>query len=213
MTQTGYRHRIIVQDRSGSMTDILEGAQSGLGEFFTSEATVPGKVTFSLWDFNTKIRCVHSFAGAADVSGYRILPRGGTAMYDAIGTAVRVEGEKLAELPDDERPEDVTVIIASDGLENRSQEYSGAMVKQLLDQQQGAYQWRVIYMGCNQDALKEGAEIGVSRGLSVNSAASCSGQSNMWKMSADYLRRAPVAMAAGGLVEFTDEERALGESE
>ena len=196
------------------MTDILEGAQSGLEEFIASEATIPGTVTFSLWDFDTAIRCVHSFEAPCEVRGYQIVPRGATAMYDAIGMAVTTEGGKLADMAEDDRPEDVTVILASDGLENSSQEYSGDAVKKMLDHQQEVYGWRVIYMGCNQDALKEGAKIGVHGGLSVNSVASNAGQSNAWKMSASYLRRAPVTSAVTGQsVNFTDDERALGESE
>jgi hypothetical protein len=214
MTQQGYRHRIIVQDRSGSMDEILEGAQSGLGEFLAGEASAPGKVTISLWDFDTEIRCVHAFGHPEAVRSYRIEPRGGTAMYDAIGKALTEEGRKLEALPEDERPEDVTVIIASDGLENRSQDYSGQQVKEMLEHQQGYYKWRVIYMGCNQDALKEGGRIGTKSGLTVNTVGTSTGQRNAWKMSSGYLRRAPVAMAASGQgsINFTPGERALGES-
>lgn len=213
MTQQGYRHRIIIQDRSGSMDEILEGAQSGLDEFIAGEAKLPGKVTVSLWDFDDQIRCVHSLATAETVLGYRIEPRNGTAMYDAIGEAVTEEGRKLAALPEDERPEDVTVIIASDGLENRSQRYSGSRVKALLNEQQGTYKWRVIYMGCNQDALKEGEYIGTQSGLTVNTVGTSSGALRGWKMSKSYMGRVPVASAASGQsVFFNQEERALGES-
>jgi hypothetical protein len=193
------------------MGQILEGAQSGLDEFIAGEAKLPGKVTVSLWDFDTEIRCVHSLAEA--VLGYKIEPRGGTAMYDAIGDAVTEEGRKLAALPEDERPEDVTMIIASDGLENRSVNYTGQQVREMLEHQQGYYKWRVIYMGCNQDALKEGAKMGTQSGLTVNTAGTNSGASRGWKMSSDYMSRVPVASAASGQsVFFTPKERALGES-
>jgi hypothetical protein len=125
VTQPGYRHRIIIMDRSGSIADILAGQQSGLREFFGSEARVPGKATFSLWDFDTEIRCVHSLAPLDTVRGYVIEPRGSTAMHDAVGDAVAAEGERIAALPEDARPEDVTVIIASDGMENASGRHVG----------------------------------------------------------------------------------------
>jgi hypothetical protein len=213
VTQPGYRHRIIVMDRSGSINDILEGQQSGLSEFFGSEGQVPGDATYSLWDFDTRIRCVHSFASLNEVKDYKIEPRGGTAMYDAVGDAVNAEGAKLAGLPEDKRPEDVTVIVASDGLENSSQRWTGTEVKNLLAVQQDTYKWRVIYMGCNQDAFKEGEKIGTRRGLTVNTVSSDAGSRNSWKMSANYLSRVPVASAAApdSLV-FSDKERALGES-
>lgn len=212
MTQPGYRHRIIVMDRSGSIESILAGQQSGLGEFFASEEKVPGKVTVSLWDFDTEIRCLHSLASFDAVKGYVIEPRGGTAMYDAVGDAVSAEGEKLAALPEGERPEDVTVIIASDGLENSSQRRTGSEVKAMLTRQQDAYGWRVIYMGTNQDAIREGAKMGTHDSLSVNYASTNAGSQNAWASSAALLSRAPVAMASAGGYSFTEDERDLAGS-
>jgi hypothetical protein len=213
MTRQGYRHRIIVQDRSGSMNDILKGAQSGLEEFLKSEAAQPGRATVSLWDFDTVTRCVASFTSPGGVLGYKIEPRGGTNMYDAVTEAVQADGRVLEAMREEDRPEDVTVLIASDGLHNTTVRHTGDQVKELLDQQQDVYKWRVIYMGCNQDALAEGAKLGAQGGLTVNSVGSDTGQFNQWKMSSDYLRRAPVASAATGQsVFFTEEERALGES-
>ena len=212
MTQPGYRHRIIIMDRSGSIASILAGQQEGLRAFFASEEQVSGKVTFSLWDFDTEIRCLHSLASLDAVKGYVIEPRGGTAMHDAVGDAVAAEGEKLAGLPEAERPADVTVIIASDGEENSSKRRNGPEVKAMLDHQQDAYGWRVIYLGTNQDAFAEGAKIGVSASLAVNYVNSNTGSANAWAGTSALLSRAPVATASTGGYNFTDDERKLAES-
>lgn len=212
MTQPGYRHRILVMDRSGSIDGILAGQQSGLAEFFKAEAQVPGNATYSLWDFDDEIRCVHSFASREEVRGYQIEPRGLTAMYDAVGDAVETEGTRLAELPEDKRPEDVTVIIASDGLENASRYRSGSEVRNLLAVQQDAYKWRVIYMGTNQDAFKEGGKIGTRRGSTVNYVSTNDGAVNTWQSVGSMMKRAPLAAASVGGYEFTDDERELAES-
>jgi hypothetical protein len=215
MTQAGYRHRVIIQDRSGSMEKILAGAQEGLDEFLQGEAAAPGKVTVSLWDFDTETRCVASFRPPGEVAGYLIVPRGGTNLYDAVAMAVTIEGAKLGALPEDQRPEDVTVLVASDGAHNTTVEHDGPQVRDMLGHQQAAYGWRVIYMGCNQDAFAEGAKIGARAGLTVNSVGTSTGQHNAWRMSLDYLSRVPVAAAAaarGQSADLTDEERSLGES-
>lgn len=213
MTQPGYRHRIIIMDRSGSIADILAGQQSGLREFFNSEAAVTvGRATYSLWDFDDKIRCLHSLAPIDAVTGYVIEPRGWTALHDAVGDAVTSEGEKLAALPEGERPEDVTVIIASDGEENSSQRRTGPEVKAMLSHQQDAYGWRVIYMGTNQDAFAEGAKLGARANLTVNYANTNTGSQNSWSATSDLLSRAPVAVASAGGYEFNAEERKLAES-
>lgn len=217
MTLKGYRHRILVIDRSWSIHDILAGQQSGLEEFFHSEervqAEVGGRATYSVWEFDDEIRRVLPFAELGAVRGYQIVPRGNTAMYDAVGDAAEAEGRDLAALPEGERPEDVVMVVSSDGQENCSNRRTGPEVKALLDRQQGTYSWRVIFMGCNQDALKEGAKIGTTRGLTVNTVASNAGSRSGWKASADYLARIPYAASAAvaDSLEFNDDERNLAE--
>jgi hypothetical protein len=213
VTQPGYRHRIIVMDRSGSIEQILAGQQGGLREFFGSEKQVAaGRATYSLWDFDDEIRCVHSLAPLDAVAGYVIEPRGWTALHDAVGDAVTAEGEKLAALAEDDRPEDVTVIIASDGLNNRSVRRTGPEVKQMLDHQQDAYGWRVIYMGTNQDAFKAGAELGARENLTLNYANTNAGSEGTWAAASSLLARAPVAAAAVGGYDFSEQERDLAGS-
>jgi hypothetical protein len=220
VTQPGYRHRIIIQDRSGSMRSIIKGAQSGISEFFSSEeAVTAGRATYSLWDFDAEIRCLHQLAPLSAVRDYVIQPRGMTAMYDAIAVVVINEGELLAALPEHDRPEDVTVIIASDGLENHSVRYSresggGPRVQALLVHQQEKYGWRVLYMGTNQDAFREAATIGVATRDTLSYVNTSAGAANAWSASSSLLSRAPVASAApcGQGFGYTQEERSQGES-
>lgn len=215
MTQAGYRHRILVIDHSASIKTIVAGQQSGLRELIDSEAALPGTVTFSLWQFDDEIECVHSFAAADQVRDYLIVPHGMTAMYDAIADAVIAEGVALAALAEDERPEDVTVLIASDGLENASKRFTGTEVAELLRVQKDDYSWRVLYMGTNQDALKEGEKFGVVNDSSLDYHASDAGSANAWKMSAHLMSRAPVASAAPGGQGFSynEAERAVAASD
>ena len=210
MTRAGYQHRIIIQDRSGSMDDDLENSQAGLDEFIASLGKAPGLVTVSLWDFDTEIRCWASFVAPRELLGYQIRPRGGTDLYGAVGMAVTTEGEKLAAMREDERPQDVVVVLGSDGKHNSTHDWTGPQVQALLDQQQETYKWRVIYMGCGAEAFSEGARMGTHGGLTVNTVNPRAG----YKMSSDYLSRVPVAAAfaaRGQSTDLTPEERAVGE--
>lgn len=203
MTNPAYRHRILIIDRSGSIDSILTGQQDGLDEFFASEKHVlddrGDKATYSVWDFDDEIRCVNSVEQLDAVRSYQIVPRGMTAMRDAIGDAVKAEGQKLAALPEDERPVDVTVTIFSDGLDNvPDQRHSAAEVKKLLDQQQDVYGWRVIYMGTNQDAIKEGAKYGMRKGSTVTYDSSDYGAKMSYRGMSNFLRSAPVAASVPG---------------
>jgi hypothetical protein len=214
VTQAGYRHRIIIMDRSGSIKKILAGQQSGLEEFLKSELALPGKLTVSLWDFDEEIRCMYSFATADEVLLYRIEPRGLTAMNDAVGDAVEEDGRRLSLMAEDERPEDVTVIIASDGLENSSKRRSGGEIREMLGRQQDVYGWRVIYMGTNQDAIAEGTKIGARAGRSVAYVGSSAGSANAWNASANYLSRVPSSKGVTmDMLSFSAEERELAGSD
>lgn len=214
MTKPGYRLRLLIIDRSGSISSILQGQQSGLDEFLSGEAALPGEAAFSLWDFDAEIRCIASLAPVADLQGYKIEPRGLTALWDAIGQAVTAEGAKLAALPEDQRPEDVTVIISTDGLNTQpDQEWDAAGVKKLLAGQQAQYGWRVLFLGANQDAVLEGQKYGVAGGQSVSYVASSTGARNSWVGTRNYLSRVPLASAAGGQgLNYSAEERELAES-
>lgn len=212
MTQPGYRHRILLLDRSYSIRMILAGQQGGLAEFLGSEQQVPGKATYSLWDFDHEIRCLHSLAPLTAVQGYVITPRGNTALYDAAGTAVTEEGRKLAALPEDQRPEDVTLIISSDGQNNITDRYTGPEARALLEHQRDAYGWRVIFLGTGMDAFAEGEKLGATAALTVNYVNTDDGTANAWSATSGLLSRAPVAMAAAGGYQFSERERKLGQS-
>ncbi len=196
MTQAGYRHRIIIRDRSFSVRSygLTEGFQSGYDEFVASEAALPGRVTFSVWDFDDEILNPVSFGTPESAAGLKIVPRGNTALFDAVGRAVVTEGEKLAAVPEDERPEDVTLIITTDGEENCSQEYRGPQVAELLKRQQEGYSWRVLFNGpAGIDVFAQAGSVGVGKGSSLSYALSAAGAAGNYRASANLLRRAPVA--------------------
>lgn len=214
MTKPGYRLRLLIIDRSGSIASLMPGQQVGFDELLSGEAALPGEAAFSLWDFDSEIRCLSSHAPLSEVQGYKIEPRGLTALNDAIGRAVTEEGAKLAALPEGQRPEDVTVIVSTDGLNTQpNQEWTTAKVHALLAEQQAKYGWRVLFLGTNQDAIQEAEKYSVPSGQAVSYVSSSAGSQNSWRATKQYLGRVPVASAAGGQsVNYSTEERKLAES-
>jgi len=81
-----------------------------------------------------------------------------------------------------------------------------------MTHQQDAYGWRVIYMGTNQDAIREGAKMGTLDSLSVNYVNTNTGSQNAWAGASALLSRAPVAVASAGGYSFTEDERDLAGS-
>lgn len=204
MTDTSYRHYIFIIDSSGSMVSIRDGMQSGLMEFASEHAAIPGRATASVWDFGTEPRERFSFGSLDEVRSYELIPHGMTALNDAVCMAIDSEGQKLAALPDDERPSQVGVLIITDGRENYSKKYRAEDVKARLDHQRDRYQWKITFLGANQDAIMSGAMIGVHAAGAMTYNASDVGTRSALKSSSRAMKH---SMTTNTAVAYSDADR------
>jgi len=221
VTDSNYRHLIIVQDRSGSIESILYGMQSGYEEFIRRQMKDKIRTTVSVWQFDDVIECVYSFKTLDEVVDYEIVPRDLTALNDAVMEATATEGEQLAAMPENQRPGSVTLLIDTDGLENRSIKYpkphGTVAVAKALKHQQEAYNWGVIYLGTNHDVFTQSESLGVYHDTSLSYAGTNAGAKSAWKMSSSNYARGSVSVASAGgascdVYSFTDQQRAEAES-
>lgn len=157
-----YTHITLVVDRSGSMGTTKNDAQGGINQLFKDQATKEGKCTLTLVEFDTTYDIVHDFKPINEVTEYTLVPRGSTALLDAVGKAIVTTGEKLAALPEDQRPGLVMVVIVTDGEENSSREYNKQKIRELITQQQDVYKWQFTFLGADQNAFHEAASMGMS---------------------------------------------------
>ncbi|MCL2471991.1 MAG: hypothetical protein FWF25_09705 [Propionibacteriaceae bacterium] len=67
------------------------------------------------------------------------MPRGSTALLDAVGRSITAFGERLAALPEDDRPSRVIFAIMTDGMENASKEFTHAAIKEMITRQEKTY--------------------------------------------------------------------------
>jgi hypothetical protein len=202
----------MVLDRSGSMQSIKDDTIGGFDAFISEQRRLPGRCTVSLVQFDNLYEEVYTGRDLADVPSLTLVPRGSTAMLDAIGRAVNATGARLAAMPEDERPGTVIVGIMTDGLENASREFTYPMVKALIEQHEQVYDWTFMYMGANQDAIEVGASLGVARDRSLTYAGpKIAAAMGAYSASGGTIRE---AVAAGAPVEqarrraaYSDEQR------
>jgi hypothetical protein len=212
MTDPTYTDITMVLDRSGSMQSIKDDSIGGFDAFISEQRRLPGRCTVSLVQFDNVYEEVYTGRDLADVPGLTLVPRGSTAMLDAIGRAVNATGARLAAMPEDRRPGTVIVGIMTDGLENASREFTYPMVKALIEQQEQVYGWTFMYMGANQDAIEVGASLGVARDRSLTYAGpKVAAAMGAYSASVGTIRE---AVAAGAPVEqarrraaYSDEQR------
>lgn len=209
MTDKNYTHLLLIADRSGSMYSIVDDMNGGIKTLLEDQAKEPGKIVVDIVTFDTIIE--HAYKGVApgDVQGPVISPRGSTALNDATGFAITELGERLAKMPEDERPGLVMVVIVTDGEENASQEYTTHQVKELVERQAHEYGWQFVFLAANIDAFAAAGDYGIAKGSTMNFAPSSAGVSSMYtntsrKMSAS---RSATANGVDNRLTYDDQDR------
>jgi uncharacterized protein YegL len=157
---------------------IKNDAIGGFNSFLNEQKKLPGEATLTLIQFNTDYEVIHENKPLSDVSPINdkdYIPRGSTALLDAIGKAVDSTGRRLANTPEENRPEKVIVAILTDGKENASTSYDLSKIKDMIRHQKEKYSWEFIFLGANQDAFAEAAKIGIDSKDTLNFAATDDG--------------------------------------
>jgi uncharacterized protein YegL len=159
-----------ILDRSGSMQSMTNAAISGFNEFLKAQQTTlddhgkPMPATFSLILFDNEYLPVHyrqDIQSAHPLTLDTYVPRGSTALLDAIGRTIDSIGNELAATPEADRPAKVIIAILTDGEENASQLFSMADINQRITHQTEKYQWEFMFLGANQDAIATAALMGI----------------------------------------------------
>jgi len=162
----------LVVDRSGSMHSIREDAEGGVNAFIQEQAKLEGEALVTLVQFDTEYEFVVKGKPAIDVQPYELVPRGATALLDAVGRAINETGERLAKLPESERPGLVIFVVMTDGHENSSVEFKLDRIREMIQKQQDVYNWQFTFLGADQDAFAEAAGMGMAADGVANFAKS-----------------------------------------
>lgn len=154
----------LIVDRSGSMEQMRTDAEGGVNAFVRRQVAEPGEAVVTLVQFDTEYEFLHKGVPAAAVGEYTLVPRGGTALLDALGRAIDETGARLAALPEAERPGLVVFVIVTDGEENSSREYTRAAVRERIQHQQEVYRWQFTFLGASPEAFAEAGSLGIHAG-------------------------------------------------
>jgi uncharacterized protein YegL len=162
--KANYTHILYILDRSGSMSSVAKDVTSGFNNFIKTQKELPGECTLSLIQFDNEYRVNYNFVPIVNVANLEFMPRGSTALYDAIGRAIIDTGNTLSNSPVFMRPEKILVIVHTDGEKNSSKEYSKAKIGEMIKHQEEKYNWKFSFIGTNFDVMGEGSDLGFRRG-------------------------------------------------
>ncbi|CAL6028077.1 von_Willebrand factor type A domain-containing protein [Hexamita inflata] len=173
---------VAVLDMSGSMHPISEATINGFNSYLTelqnSSQTV--KVTLVLFNIGSVVVYRNKPAKMCEPLTRKIYkPMGGTALVDALGTAIQTLSEQLKE---GEKPGKVSIFVSTDGEENSSKRYKREEVKKMIEKQQEDEKWEFIFAGANIDANKEGSALGFQHKNIVNIENDAVGQTTLYQV-------------------------------
>lgn len=162
---------IVITDRSGSMATIRVDANGGFDTFMNDQKKIAGECRVTQIMFDDTVETQYVATPLAEVPPLNLQPRGSTALLDAIGMTLSVQGRRIKEQA---WAELVIVTIITDGGENASKEYNPAQIKTMV-QHAEKHGWKFVFLAANQDAFATGANYGISAASTRSFVASSVG--------------------------------------
>lgn len=199
----------IILDRSGSMESVKSDTIGGFNSFLEGQRKVEGEASLSLVQFDDQYEVVYmdrAINSADKLTEATFQPRGMTALYDAVGRTINAVGQRLADLPEAERPDKVLLVIMTDGFENSSKEYNAAKIAEMITHQREVYKWEFMFIGANQDAVLSAKEIGLPTHAALTYAPNAAGTKAVYSAMMSKVAQYRVSNDAASL-QFDDEDR------
>ena len=199
----------IVLDESGSMHPTRSDTIGSLQSFHSEQQKEAHPASrFVVHTFNNDTQLRFNKYICDDISSMKYIPSGGTALYDAIQTAISHAETTISSMS--EKPLTTTIIILTDGEENASRECSVNTVKRLFSKYK-ELGWQFIFLGANQDAVTSGTAMGLDRGACLSFNQTPNAQYSAMRSVSNAVNRVNHIRSVNPSCEtqcmFTDEER------
>ncbi len=159
---------VCILDRSGSMDSIITDAIGGFNKFLKDQKELEGEAKLTLVLFDDEYDIIHNgidIQSVPELTSETYVPRGWTALYDAIGKTIKTVGERLQKTIEEERPGKVIFVILTDGYENKSTEFNGDKIKEMIEHQKEKYSWMFVFLGANLNADITAKSMGISNAI------------------------------------------------
>lgn len=172
---------ICVVDKSGSMHSLASVTIEGFNKFINSQKELDPNASITTILFDNEYTVVHDNIPINNIellNERTYIPRGGTALYDAIGKAISTVHSRIQE--NYEEPSNIICAILTDGEENASQEYSFEIIKGLIKKMTDQFNWEFAYLGANVDAFEIASSLNIPKGNTFQFEASVDGFENTY---------------------------------
>jgi hypothetical protein len=186
-------HVLAVIDMSGSMGRLAADVRGGFNSYLDGLTADGGNYRLTVTVFDTEFTnlCTDtSLADAPQLDAGNYMPRGYTALLDAVGRTIRGFEHRVPTLPDGDR---VILVVQTDGAENSSTEYTWQHVADLIRDRERTGRWSCVYLGQHADAWAQASRMGFTRASTIGTTH----DSGATRSSFTGLTHATTAYAAG----------------
>ncbi len=158
---------VLLLDRSGSMSSIRDEIISGVNSYVENQASVEGKASIFVAQFDNEYEVLSEYGDVGKFSPLTretYVPRGTTAYYESMIKTIDDVGTHLRKMPKTRRPTKILFVAVSDGQENASGEgYTGKRLSEMIKTQSDIYSWEFVFIGSNQESIKDNIKLGISK--------------------------------------------------
>lgn len=161
---------VFILDRSGSMSGLESDTIGGFNGLIKQQKQIEGKVYVTTILFDDSFEVLHDRVPLEEVrplTEKEYYTRGTTALLDAIGKTIQKLSNQHKAFGK-EKPDDVLMVITTDGQENASRKYDHEVIQTLIHTYQNEVGWTFLFLGANIDAIMTASSIGISADRTVN---------------------------------------------
>ncbi len=161
---------VFILDKSGSMYELTQDTIGGFNSMIEKQKREIGEVLVTTILFNKQSNIVHDRIPIEEVEKLtekEYVAAGGTALLDAVGSAVRHIDSIHKYARHEDIPERTLFVINTDGMENSSIHYSFGDIKKMIEDKKKKYGWEFLFLGANIDAAEVGADMGIHEDFTV----------------------------------------------
>lgn len=195
-----------VLDSSGSMSKIEDDTKGGFNTFLREQRDEPGTATVTLYEFNTNVDLVYQnypIEDAPELDAQNYTPSGRTALHDALYRAVTETADHISETEPAEQPDNVVVVVLTDGKENASETHQ-ERVREQVEYRRKEHDWEFLFIGANQDAALTASSMGMDADRSLNMAHNSDGTQAAYESTSE---RVSQARREGSTGDFQEADR------
>lgn len=204
---TNIQEVVAIIDRSGSMIGKEDDTINGINSTFKilkDSLNESEKVNVSVKFFDHEESMLYrsiDIKNVKELNKTDYIPRGQTALYDAIGNTLNYF--ILKKQNDPNLYNKCLIYIVTDGFENCSKKYNETSLKKIIKLAEEEYGIEIIYLAANQDAIFEASKIGILPTHALNYSETSINSQEAYHSAANVANR----QRSGFNTSFTQKER------